>query len=253
VSAVLASTLLKVGVYGLMRFAVPLFPEAARGFAPAVMSFAVVGILYGAIAAATERDMLRMLSFVNLSYMGLVILGVFSFQSAGVKGAVFLMLAHGLFMGAMLLAAGMIFERQRTYRIEEWRGLRRFLPLSVILFLVVSLASAGVPGLSGFVGLFHILKGSFEVAPIHSVSSALGVGLVAVTLIRVCGKTLTGILARGPANEASDLGRREIFVLSLLVLLIVWMGAAPSGFLRTVEPSIELFLSRSAVGTAVAE
>ena len=123
----------------------------------------------------------------------------------------------------------------------------------MVSFLIVSLTCAGIPGLNGFVGLFLILKGSLEVAPIHTASSALGVGLVAVTLMRSCGKMLAGGFTREPSRESSDLGRREIFVVTLLILLIVWMGVAPSGFLRAVESSVELFQSRTTSGAGVVE
>jgi NADH-quinone oxidoreductase subunit M len=230
--AVAAAILLKVGAYGLVRFTIPLFPEAARALSPTVMSLAVVGTLYGGLAAARASDVKRVLSLCSVSALSLVVLGIFSFQEDAVQGALFQMIAHGLFMGALILVVGMISDRRRTRQVEDWRGLRRAMPRASAFLLVFALAFAGLPGLNGFVGMFLILKGTFEASPAHALGAGLGVALTAAALLRVLWKTFPGGAAgRGP----EDLDRREALLLAGLALLIVWMGVAPSGLLRVLS------------------
>lgn len=243
-SVILAGILLKMGAYGLVRFAIPLFPEGARAYAPAILTLAVVGIVYGALVALVQSDVKRLVAYSSVSHLGFVVLGIFSFNVAGVEGAIFLMVSHGLSTGALFLLVGMIYERRRTRLLSEFGGLKRVMPLYASLFLVVLLASMGLPGLNGFVGEFLVLLGAFETARPHAIAGAAGLVLAAIYLLWMYKRMMLGKVDN-PANQGlRDLSRRETAILLPIVVLIVWMGVAPGTFLRSLDGTVELFVSR---------
>ncbi len=244
-SVILAGILLKMGAYGLLRFAIPLFPEGARAYAPAILTIAVIGIVYGALMALVQSDVKRLVAYSSVSHLGFVVLGIFSFDVAGVEGAIFLMVSHGLSTGALFLLVGMIYERRHTHLLSEFGGLKRIMPLYASLFLIVLLSSMGLPGLSGFVGEFLILLGAFQTARPYAVAGAAGVVLAAIYLLRMYKRMMLGEVDN-PANLGlRDLSRRETAILLPIVLLIVWMGVAPGSFLRPLDATVELFVSRA--------
>jgi NADH-quinone oxidoreductase subunit M len=244
-SVILAGILLKMGAYGLLRFAIPLFPEGARAYAPAILTIAVIGIVYGALMALVQSDVKRLVAYSSVSHLGFVVLGIFSFDVAGVEGAIFLMVSHGLSTGALFLLVGMIYERRHTHLLSEFGGLKRIMPLYASLFLIVLLSSMGLPGLSGFVGEFLILLGAFQTARPYAVAGAAGMVLAAIYLLRMYKRMMLGEVDN-PANLGlRDLSRRETAILLPIVLLIVWMGVAPGSFLRPLDATVELFVSRA--------
>jgi len=247
-SVILAGILLKMGAYGLLRFAVPLFPEGARTFTPAILTLAVIGILYGALLAMVQPDLKRLVAYSSVSHLGFVVLGIFSFDVAGVEGALFQMVSHGLSTGALFIMVGMIYDRRHTRAIEDLGGLKKSMPRFAGVFLIVLLSSMGLPGLSGFVGEFLVLLGAFQTAPPFAVAAALGVILAAIYLLWMYKRVMLGEV-KNPANDhLPDLSRREGMILLPIVILILWMGVAPGTFLRPLDGTVERFVSRTPSG-----
>lgn len=245
-SVILAGVLLKVGVYGLLRFAIPLFPEGARTFAPAMLTVAVIGILYGALVAMVQPDVKRLVAYSSVSHLGFVALGIFSFDVAGVEGAIYQMVNHGILIGALFLLVGMIHERRHTYVIDELGGLKASMPRFAGLFLIVLLASMGLPGLNGFVGELLILLGTFQTARPFAVAAVLGVILAAGYLLWMYKRVVLGEATGVGATR--DVSRREMLMLLPIVILIFWMGIAPGSFLRVLSGTAERIIPVAPVG-----
>src|SRR5213078_4333578 len=182
-SVILAGVLLKMGTYGLIRFAFPLFPQAAAFFAPNLAVLAVIGIIYGALVAMVQPDMKKLVAYSSVSHLGFVVLGIAAMNVQGVQGAVYQMLNHGVSTGALFLIVGMLSDRRHTRLIAEFGGLKKVLPKLSAAFLVITLASIGLPGLNGFVGEFLILLGTFRWMPRFAAVAAVGVLLSAVYML----------------------------------------------------------------------
>jgi len=220
-SVVLAGVLLKMGIYGMLRFAMPLFPEAVTHFAPAINILAVIGIIYGALVALVQPDMKKLVAYSSVSHMGFIVLGLFSLSSMGAAGGIFQMLGHGLGTGALFLLVGIIYERRHTREISEFGGLAHRMPVFAVFFLIATLASIGLPGLAGFIGEFMILFGTFgsELAVISMLPlffmDTFGLSAVMAGLL-AAGYSLTNLVARPGGGLLSDrFGRKR----TLLVLL----------------------------------
>ena len=161
-SVLLAGVLLKMGTYGMLRFNLGLFPEQARHNAPWIMILALIGIIYGALVAMVQPNMKKLIAYSSISHLGFVVLGIFSFTQAGLDGAMFVMLAHGVSTGALFMLAGILYERRHTYEISEFGGLATPMPVYAAFFLFIMLASVGLPLLNGFIGEFLVLSGAFR-------------------------------------------------------------------------------------------
>src|SRR5687767_5896242 len=252
-SVILAGVLLKLGTYGFLRFAMPLFPDAALAAAPIIVALAVIGILYGAAVAMMQSDIKKLVAYSSVSHLGFVMLGLFAFNTQGVQGAIYQMIGHGLSTGALFLLVGMIYDRRHTRMIDDFGGLWKVIPLFSVIFLVVMFSSIGLPGLNGFVGEFLILLGAFGVTPLWTAAAATGVILGAVYMLWMYRRVIFGPL-KNPANEKlSDLNAREAVLLAPIVILIVLMGIYPRPFLQRIEPAVALTLKKfPAVATAQA-
>jgi NADH-quinone oxidoreductase subunit M len=252
-SVLLAGVLLKLGTYGFLRFAMPLFPDAALAAAPMIIALAVIGIIYGAAVAMMQSDIKKLVAYSSVSHLGFVMLGLFAFNTQGVQGAIYQMISHGLSTGALFLLVGMIYERRHTRMIDDFGGLWKVIPLFSVILLVVMFSSIGLPGLNGFVGEFLILLGAFGVTPLWTAAAATGVILGAIYMLWMYRRVIFGPL-RNPANEKlTDLNGRELLLLAPIVVLIVWMGVYPRPFLRRIEPAVALTLKKfPAVATAQA-
>ena len=242
-SVILAGILLKMGTYGFVRFAIPLFPEAAVEFTPLVVSLAVVGIIYGALVAMMQKDVKKLIAYSSVSHLGFVMLGLFTLNVQGVDGGLYQMLNHGLSTGALFLAVGMIYERRHTRLIEDFGGLWKKLPLFSTCFLVIMLSSIGLPGLNGFVGEFLILLGAFRTMPIAGAFAATGVVLGAIYMLWMYRRVVFGPLTNPENQKLTDLGVRETCVLAPILVLIVLMGVYPQPFLDRITPSVERVLN----------
>jgi NADH-quinone oxidoreductase subunit M len=253
-SVILAGVLLKMGTYGLLRFAFPLFPQAAVEFAPYLAALAVIGIIYGALVAMVQPDMKKLVAYSSVSHLGFVVLGLCAMNIAGTQGAVYQMLAHGVSTGGLFLIVGMLSERRHTRLIAEFGGLKAVMPQLVAAFLIITLASVALPGLNGFVGEFLILIGAygarFEGHTAWTVAAATGVILSAVYMLWMFQRVNYGPVTNPKNQGLKDLSVREWFVIAPVCAMAIFMGVAPSIFLRPMEPSIRRTL-QEVVGTGV--
>jgi NADH-quinone oxidoreductase subunit M len=242
-SVILAGVLLKMGTYGFLRFAIPLFPTAAMEAAPVIVALAVIGIVYGALVAVVQPDMKKLVAYSSVSHLGFVMLGLFAFAPVAVTGGVYQMLNHGISTGGLFLLVGMIYERRHTRLIAEYGGLWAVVPRYAVALLLVMLASVGLPGLNGFVGEFLILVGAFPAHPWATAVATSGIVLGALYLLWLYQRVIFGPLGN-PKNEGlADLTPREIAVLVPIVVLAVVMGVYPQPFLDRIEPSVERMLA----------
>jgi NADH-quinone oxidoreductase subunit M len=241
-SVLLAGVLLKMGTYGFLRFALPLFPEAAVAFTPLISALAVIGILYGALVAMAQDDLKRLVAYSSVSHLGFVMLGIFAMNPQAVEGSILQMVNHGLSTGALFLLVGMIYERRHTRMIEEFGGLSRTLPRFALCFLVVTMSSIGLPGLNGFVGEFLILAGIFRVHQGFAVLATIGIILAAVYMLRMWQRVMWGTSRRAENLTLNDIGPREMAILVPIILLIIWIGLNPNPLLRRMDASVTQLL-----------
>jgi NADH-quinone oxidoreductase subunit M len=242
-SVILAGVLLKMGAYGFLRFAIPLFPAAAHEALPVIAVLAVVGIVYGALMCLVQVDFKRLVAYSSVSHLGFVMLGLAALNTEGVEGSIYQMLSHGLSTGALFLAVGVIYERRHTRLIRDFGGLWQQVPTFGAIFMVVMLSSVGLPGLNGFVGEFLILLGAFEVYPVATVVGTSGVVLGAVYLLWTYQRVMFGPLDKPENRTLTDLSTREIAVFAPLLVMMFVMGLYPKPFLERMEPSVQAYLS----------
>ncbi|MEY3396348.1 MAG: NADH-quinone oxidoreductase subunit [Actinomycetota bacterium] len=236
-SVILAAILLKLGTYGFVRIALPILPTAAREWAPYIGGLAVIGIIYGAIAATMQRDLKRLVAYSSVAHLGFIVLGTFALSSQAVTGAVMQMVNHGVSTGALFLLVGMIYERRHTREIAELRGLQHVAPIFAGVFTVVMLSSVGLPGLNGFVGEFLILIGSFGPARWWTVVATVGVVLAALYLLWAYQRVFHG--EPDEANSSfKELTLREGLLMSVFLAIIVVSGIYPKPILDRIEPSV---------------
>jgi NADH-quinone oxidoreductase subunit M len=243
-SVILAGVLLKMGTYGLVRFAFPLFPSAAAYFAPALAVLAVVGIIYGALVAMVQPDLKKLVAYSSVSHLGFVVLGICALNVQGVQGAVYQMLNHGVSTGALFLLVGMLSDRRHTRLIAEFGGLKAVMPRFVAVFLLITLSSIGLPGLNGFVGEFLILLGTFRWDPRFAAFAASGVILSAVYMLWMFQRVNYGPITNEENRALPDLTVRERWVIVPTVAVAILMGVWPGLFLRPMQPSVDRLIQR---------
>ncbi|MER3428272.1 MAG: Fe-S-binding domain-containing protein [Pyrinomonas sp.] len=242
-SVILAGILLKMGTYGLLRFNLALFPNAARDFAPMMVTLAIIGIIYGALVAMVQPDVKRLVAYSSVSHMGFVILGLFSFTEQGMQGALYQMLNHGVSTGALFLIVGMIYERRHTRLISEFGGLAHPMPWFSTFFVIASLSSIGLPALNGFVGEFLVLLGTWLSDSIRhpwvvTMLAATGVIFAAVYLLWMLQRVVFGPVTNEENAHLKDLNARERGLLVPLLVLMVVMGVYPKPFLSRSRDSV---------------
>jgi NADH-quinone oxidoreductase subunit M len=247
-SVVLAGVMLKLGTYGLLRFGVYLFPEAAFWSRNLWLTLAVIGIIYGAIAATMQPDLKRLVAYSSVAHLGFIVLGTFAFTTQAMTGGVIQMVNHGVSTGALFLFVGWIYQRRHTRQIADLSGLQKVAPIFAAGFMVVMLSSIGVPGLNGFVGEFLILTGSFLTARWWTVVAAVGVILAAVYLLWAYQRVFHGE-PEGDNATFPELKVREGLVLLPFLFLIVFMGVYPKPVLDRIEPSIDALITRVEAAT----
>ncbi|MGR8936025.1 MAG: complex I subunit 4 family protein, partial [Gammaproteobacteria bacterium] len=235
-SVILAGVLLKTGAYGLLRFVVPLFPQAAQHFAPVAMALGVISILYAAILAFAQSDLKRLVAYTSVSHMGFVLLGIFSWNLLGLQGAVVTMLAHGISAAALFMIAGALQQRLHTRELSEMGGLWALLPRLSAFALVFALASLGLPGMGNFVGEFLVLLGAFKASVALTVFAVLGLILAPIYALIVIQKAFHGVLRQ--SLRFSDFGLRELASFAWLVLCTAWLGLAPQNVLDLSAPAL---------------
>jgi len=254
-SVILAGVLLKLGTYGFLRFAIPLFPWGAAAYAPTITVLAVIGIVYGALVAYAQKDAKKLVAYSSVSHLGFVVLGLMAMSATGIQGGIYQMLNHGLSTGGLFLAIGVLYDRRHTRLLSQFGGLWKRMPIFAALFMIVMLSSAGLPGLNGFVGEFLILVGAFTHEQTASAEmplfmwqarwmagiATLGVVLGAVYLLHLYQKLMFGPLTE-PNKDLEDLSPRETWTFIPLVVLIFVMGIYPKPFLSRMEPAVQKFL-----------
>jgi NADH-quinone oxidoreductase subunit M len=238
-SVILAAVLLKMGGYGFLRLAIPLFPEAAMRFAPLIGVLAVIGILYGALVCLVQPDLKKLVAYSSVSHLGFVMLGIAAFTTTGVVGSVYQMLNHGISTGALFFLVGMLYDRRHTRLISEFGGLKAVMPWYTAVFLMITLSSAAVPGFNGFVGEFLILVGSWPFRRWMVIAASLGVILAAGYLLWMVKRVFYGEVTNPKNQGLPDLSAREAAVLLPLVALALFMGVASPLFTRRIEPSVD--------------
>jgi NADH-quinone oxidoreductase subunit M len=253
-SVILAGVLLKFGIYGFLRFAMPLFPYGASVVSPYIAVLAVIGIIYGALVAFAQDDVKKLVAYSSVSHLGFCALGVFSVTSYGVGGSIYAMLSHGLTTGGLFLGIGVLYERRHTRRMSEYGGLWAQMPVFAGLFLIIVMGSAGLPGLSGFVGEFLSLLGTFMsidnnpttwtgyLPIVFGTLAATGVILGAVYLLVMFHRMFFGKLDTAKNGRLPDLTGRELAVFIPLVIGIFVMGLVPRPILKTMQPSVKEFV-----------
>jgi NADH-quinone oxidoreductase subunit M len=245
-SVILAGVLLKMGSFGLLRYCLPLFPEAATSAAPIFMGLAVVGIIYGAIVAAVQPDLKKLIAYSSVAHMGFILAGIFSFTHAGMMGGSMQQLNHGVSTGALFLLVGLLYERRHTRMFKEFGGLKAQMPVYAALFLIVMLSSVGLPGTNGFIGEFLALLGAFEASvsysfglhPAYAVIAGFGVVLAAVYLLTMFMKTFYGPNENPENKRLKDIKPWELAMVGTFIVLIFWGGLYPNTFLKPMEKSI---------------
>jgi NADH-quinone oxidoreductase subunit M len=242
-SVILAGVLLKLGTYGFLRFAIPLFPLAAREAMPVIAAVAAIGIVYGALVCMVQPDLKRLVAYSSVSHLGFVMLGMAALNTQGVEGSIYQMLNHGLSTGALFLAVGVIYERRHTRLIREFGGLWQQVPVYGAIFMIVMLSSVGLPGLNGFVGEFLILLGAFQTYRIAAVVGSSGILLGAVYMLWMYQRVMFGPLDNPKNRTLRDLSVREVLVFVPIVVMLFVMGVYPKPFLSRMEPSVQAYLS----------
>ena len=257
-SVVLASIMLKLGTFGFLRLAVPLFPAAAMSptVKTIILSLAVIGIVYGALVSLVQPDFKKLVAYSSVSHLGFVMLGIFALTVQSVQGALMIMINHGLSTGALFFLIGMIYERRHTRLIEAYGGIARTVPMFSALLVFVSLSSIGVPGTNGFVGEFLVLIGSYRTHPVFSVIAATSVIIAAAYLLWAVQRILFNPLDKPENEHIPDLNRRELLLMAPLVAGIIWLGVYPAPVLRRMQPAAEQFVrtveTRAAMQSALA-
>src|SRR5688572_14837489 len=238
-SVILAGIMLKMGTYGFLRFAMPLFPDVVMS--PAVrttmLALAVIGIIYGALVAMVQPDFKKLVAYSSVSHLGFVMLGILALTMESVQGALMVMISHGISTGALFFLIGMMYERRHSRMIDAYGGIARVVPLFAAMLTIVSLSSIALPGTNGFVGEFLVLVGAFRTYPIATAIATTGVIVAAAYLLTALQRVIFNPLTNEDNKTLTDLTARELLVLVPLLICIVWVGIYPKPFLRRMEPS----------------
>jgi len=244
-SVILAAVLLKMGTYGYVRFAMPLFPEALQTFIPFLAFLSVVGIIYGSLVAMMQEDVKKLVAYSSVAHLGFVMLGLFALNMQGMAGGMIQMINHGISTGALFLIVGFLYERRHTRQISEFGGLAGKMPIFATIFLIITFSSIGLPGTNGFVGEFLALMGAFESnLRWYAVFATTGVILAAVYMLWVYQRIMFGKVTN-PANEnIKDLSAREIVIMAPLLLFVFWIGIYPNTFFDKMNPALEQLLQQ---------
>jgi NADH-quinone oxidoreductase subunit M len=238
-SVILAGVLLKMGGYGFIRYSVTLMPEATQYFAPLIFGLSVVAVIYTSLVALVQDNMKKLIAYSSVAHMGLVTIGVFVMNMQGVQGAMFQMLSHGVVSAALFLCVGVVYDRKHTFEIAAYGGLVHRMPRYAFVFMFFTLASVGLPGLSGFVGEFLVLVGTFKANTWVAFLAATSLILGAAYALWLYRKVIFGELTKDSLKSMLDMSPREVAVFLPLVLITLWMGIYPNSFLDPMAPSID--------------
>ncbi len=237
-SVILAGVLLKMGAYGFLRFSLPMLPQASQQFAPMMFTLGVVAVIYTSLVALAQTDMKKLIAYSSVAHMGVVIIGIFTFNAQGLQGALFQMLSHGIVSAALFLCVGVIYDRIHTRDIARYGGLATRMPAYALVFMVFTMASVGLPGTSGFVGEFLVLVGAFKISLYLAYLASFGMILGAVYMLYLYRRVIFGVITRDDLRGILDLSPREIAIFTPLIFLVLWMGVYPSSFTQFFDASV---------------
>ncbi|MGI9141541.1 MAG: complex I subunit 4 family protein [Gemmatimonadaceae bacterium] len=245
-SVILASIMLKMGTFGFLRFALPLFPGAAMDptVRTIVLALAVIAIIYGALVALVQPDFKKLVAYSSVSHMGFVVLGIFALTVESVQGALMVMINHGISTGALFFLVGMIYERRHSRLIDSYGGIARVVPMFAVALTLVALSSIALPGTNGFIGEFLVLIGAFKTFPVFTTLAATGVIFAAAYMLWALQRILFNKLDKDENRHLADLNWREIGLLTPLIAVIIWLGVYPAPVLRRMEAAAHNFVQR---------
>jgi len=249
-SVILAGVLLKMGAYGFLRFSVPMLPQASQYFAPLMFSLGVIAVIYTSLVAFAQTDMKKLIAYSSVAHMGVVVIGIFTFNAQGVQGALFQMLSHGIVSAALFLCVGVVYDRIHTRDIARYGGLAGRMPGYALIFMVFTMASVGLPGTSGFVGEFLVLVGAFKVSLYLAYFGSFGMILGAVYMLYLYRRVIFGKLTRDDLRAILDLSPREIAIFTPLVGLTLWMGIYPSSFTQFFDATVHAMVEQHVAAIA---
>jgi NADH-quinone oxidoreductase subunit M len=243
-SVILAGVMLKLGTYGILRFCLPLFPNAAHQMAPLIGVLAIIGIVYGALVATMQTDLKRLVAYTSVSHLGFVVLGLFAFNTISIQGAIYQMLNHGISTGALFLGVGMLYDRRHTHEIKQFGGLATPMPVLMSFFLFICLSSLALPPLNGFIGEFLILIGTFQTNHAWAAWASSGAVLSAIYLLWAYQRVALGEVTVEKNRTLPDANGREKFILATMAVAIIFMGVASPLFTRRMQASADNVLQQ---------
>jgi len=237
-SVILAGVLLKMGGYGFLRFSLPMLPEASAFYAPLVFGLSIIAVIYTSLVALAQEDMKKLIAYSSVAHMGFVTIGIFTFNTQGIEGAIFQMLSHGIVSAALFLCVGVVYDRIHTREIARYGGLVHRMPAYALVFMVFTLGSVGLPGTSGFVGEFLVLVGAYQANTWVALLATSGVVLGAAYMLWLYRRVILGKLEREDLKKIMDINGRESLIFLPLIVLVLWMGIYPQPFLDIIHGSV---------------
>ena len=249
-SVILAGVLLKMGAYGFLRFSLPMLPQASQSFAPLMFALGVIAVIYTSLVALAQADMKKLIAYSSIAHMGVVIIGIFTFNAQGIQGALFQMLSHGIVSAALFLCVGVIYDRMHTREIARYGGLAVRMPAYAVVFMVFTMASIGLPGTAGFIGEFLVLVGAFKVSFWLALLGSMGMILGAGYALYLYRRVIFGALTRSDLRSILDLSPREVAIFAPLVVLTLWMGIYPSSFTQFFDASVHAMVEQHTAALA---
>ena len=243
-SVILASVLLKMGTYGLLRFCLPITPDATMMLATPILWLSIAGIIYGGFTALAQQDMKKLIAYSSVGHMGFVTLGIFVLNSRGIEGAILQMINHGVTTGALFLCVGMIYERTHSRELAVAAGVGKYMPWFVTFLAVFALSSFGFPGTNSFIGEFLVLAGTFEHNTILALAAIPGAVLAAAYMLRMLQKIVWGGVANPDQSYLADLDLREIVILAPFLFFVFWIGLGPQPFIDLMHTSVSHLLDQ---------
>ncbi len=252
-SVILAAVLLKMGGYGFLRFSLPMFPLASEYFAPFVFALSVIAIVYASLVALVQEDMKKLIAYSSVAHMGFVTMGIFTFNTQGLEGAIFQMLSHGIVSGALFLCVGVVYDRLHTREIARYGGLVNIMPKYAFVFMLFTMANVGLPGTGGFVGELLTLVGAFQANTWVALIATSGVILAAAYALWLYRRVVFGELTKADLKSMLDLSPREVAIFAPLVVMTLWMGIYPAPFFDVIAASARHLLEQHQTALAAAK
>ena len=238
-STLLVGVLDKVGTFGMLHFLLPIFPEASKFYAPAIIVLAVISIFYGALLAIGQTDVMRLVAFTSISHFGFIVLGIFVMTSQGLSGSSFYMVNHGFSTGALFLVMGYLVSRRGSKRISDFGGVQKVAPLLTGVFLLAGLSGLALPGMSSFISEFLVLAGTFAVNQPAAIIATLGIVVAAVYILWLYQRMMTGVPSKEVAETVTEISRREMIAIAPVLAIIIALGFAPQFALNLINPAVE--------------